>query len=68
MSSTKLVGRHSFFRAASGELTEQEIAALYGGVMAEAEASFAADPSYLVDIASSGAQVASRRGRRASVV
>lgn len=37
----------------SGGLTEDEIALLYGSLIAEAEAQFGSDVSYLADIASS---------------
>jgi hypothetical protein len=37
-------------RQYSGGLTEDEIALLYGGLIAEAEAQFGSDVSYLADI------------------
>jgi hypothetical protein len=40
-------------RVSYGGLSEEEIALLYGGIIAEAEAQFGSDVSYLADIASS---------------
>lgn len=60
-------GRHSSFPEASGELTDDEIHLLYSKVVPEAEAFFVMDPSYLIDIARSGAQAATRREKRSRV-
>ena len=49
---------------ASGELTNSEIELLYGGVINEAFGQFCEDPSYLVEMATSGSQVARRRSSR----
>jgi hypothetical protein len=55
---------HRQFPEASGELTDHEIELLYGSVINEAFGQFTEDPSYLVDIAASGSQVARRRSSR----
>lgn len=64
---SEVAGRHSTFTAASGELTPDEISMLYRDVLNEAEGHFLSDPSYLIDIATSGSQAASRRERRTRV-
>jgi cobalamin biosynthesis protein CobT len=55
---------HRQFPEASGELADSEIALLYGSVIDEALSQFCQDPSYLVEMATSGSQVARRRSSR----
>jgi hypothetical protein len=59
----EITGRHRAFPVASGELTDAEIAMRYGATIESAFANFRSDPSYLIDMAAQGSQIARRRSQ-----